>query len=86
MDKFLEGLRDSFHSKKLTRWIIFTYPKTCLTLFVTMIGGLSYYTKVTTDDSRAKKLSFQEAIYSNDNLTRHGHNAVIYNSSSKKNS
>ncbi len=84
MDKFLEGARESFHSRKLARWILFTYPKTCSTIFVTIVGGLSYYTMIVATEDRKKLLSFQDAIYSKDNLTRHGKNAVIYNSSSNK--
>jgi hypothetical protein len=81
MNKFTEGARENFHSRKLTRWILLTYPKTCLTLFVTVVGGLSYYTKIRANESRKKKASFENAIYSNDNLaiTR----GVVYNSSNK---
>lgn len=61
---FFEQLRQKFHERQVVRWIIFTYPKTCLSLGALLTTGYVAYMLDQSQKDFKQKIINQRKFYS----------------------
>ncbi|CAF0738621.1 unnamed protein product [Brachionus calyciflorus] len=62
---FLSEFRNKFHERKLIRWILFTYPKTCFGLGLFLTSGYIYTTMSMANLELKQKIRNEKKFYSN---------------------
>jgi hypothetical protein len=82
----LSNVRLNFQQKRLTRWFIFTYPKTTTLFGVTLLSLYVYIVNSSTKANSDGMKSITNAVYAQDNKAKRTMSgALIYDGSITRN-